>query len=110
MLTRTDLQSIDKLVSKRIREEIEAEGRNIRDELKSDIISSRIRIQQEIRDLADRIKNLEIRTNSLEKDIKKDFQKLNKRFTDLFDFLDKDQLKTSKRVERIEQHLNLSTI
>lgn len=77
MLTKTDLQAIDKLVSKRIREEIEAEGRNIRDELKSDIISSRIRIQQEIRDLADRIKNLEIRINSLGKDIKKDFQKLN---------------------------------
>lgn len=96
MLTKTDLQLIDKLFSKRIREEIEAEGRNTRDELKSDILSSRIRVQQEIRELADRIKNLEIRTSSLEKDIKKNFQKLNKRFTDLFDFLD------------IEEHLNLS--
>lgn len=83
MLTKTDLQAIDKLFSKRIREEIEAEGRNIRDELKSDILSSRIRVQQEIRDLADRIKNLEIRTNGLEKDITKSFQKLNKRFTEL---------------------------
>lgn len=107
MLTKTDLQAIDKMFSKRVREEIEAEGKNIRDELKSDILNSRIRIQQEIRDLADRIKNLEIRVNNLEKDTKKNFQALNKRFTELFNFLDKDQLRTSKWVERIEEHLNL---
>ena len=107
MLTKTDLRAIDKLVSKRIREEVEAEGKNTRDELKGDVISSRIRIQQEIGDLADRIKNLEIRVNNSDIDSKKGFQKLDKRFTDLFDFLDKDQLRTSRRVERIEKHLKL---
>lgn len=107
MLTKTDLQAIDKLLGKRVREEIEAEGKNTRDDLKSDIINFRIRIQQEIRELADRIKNLEIHMNNFEKDNKKEFLKLNKRFTDLFDFLGKDQLKTLKRVERIEEHLNL---
>ena len=71
MLTKVDLQSIDKLVSKRIREEVEAEGRNTRDELKSDLITSRMRIQQEIGDLADRIKNLEIRVNNSSTDSKK---------------------------------------
>ena len=110
MLTKTDLQAIDRMFSKRVREEIEAEGKNIRDDLKSDIFSSRIRIQQEIRDLADRIKNLEIRVNNLNKDTQKGFQKLNKRFTDLFDFLDKDQLRTLKRVERIEEHLHLEPL
>ena len=107
MLTKVDLQSIDKLVSKRIREEVEAEGRNTRDELKSDLITSRMRIQQEIGDLADRIKNLEIRVNNSSTDSKKGFQKLDKQFTDLFNFLDKDQLRTTKRVSRIEKHLNL---
>lgn len=110
MLTKTDLQAIDKMFSKRVREEIEAEGKNIKDELKSDILNSRIRIQQEIRDLADRIKNLEIRLNNSEKDTKKNFLALNKRFTELFNFLDKDQLRTSKRVERIEEHLNLEPV
>lgn len=110
MLTKSDLQAIDKLITRRIREEVEAEGRNIRDELKGDIQESRVRIQQEIRDLSDRIKNIEIRVNNFEKDSKKEFQKLNKRFTDLFDFLDKDQLRTLKRVERIEEHLNLPSI
>ena len=107
MLTKSDLQAIDKLITGRIREEVEAEGRNIRDELKGDIQESRIRIQQEIRDLSDRIKNIEIRINNFEKNSQKEFQKLNKRFTDLFNFLDKDQLRTLKRVERIEEHLNL---
>ena len=107
MLTKSDLQAIDKLVSKRIREEVEAEGKNTRDEVKSDVITSRMRIGQQIRELADRIKNLEIRVNTTDKNSKKGFQKLDKRFTDLFDFLDKDQLKTSRRVERIEKHLKL---
>lgn len=110
MLTKTDLQAIDKLVSKRVREEIEAEGKNIRDELRSEILNSRIRIQQEIRELADRNKNLEISLDNLEKDNKKEFQKLNKGFTDLFDFLDKDLMKTSKKVERIEKHLHLESV
>ena len=103
MLTKTDLKEIRKIV----RVEVEAEGRNIRDELKNDLITSRIRIQQEIRELGDRTKNLEVRMNIFEKNMEKAFNKLNKRFTELFDFLDKDQLRTSKRVRRIEEHLNL---
>lgn len=107
MLTKSDLQAIDKLISKRVREEIEAEGNNIKDQLRTDIINFRFRIQQEIRGLADRNKNLEIGVSNLEKNNKKEFQKLNKCFTDLFDFLDKDQLRTLKKVERIEKHLHL---
>ena len=110
MLDKNDLQALDKLIAKRIREEIEAEGKNTREELKSDILQSRIRIQQDIRDLTDRLKNLEIRVNNLEKETKKGFQKVNKRFTELFNFLDKDQLRITNRVERIEEHLNLSSL
>ena len=107
MLTKRDLSAIDKLVTKRIREEVEAEGKNTRDELKSDVITSRMRLDQQIRKLADRTKNLEIRVNNADKNSEKGFKKLDKRFTDLFDFLDKDQLKTAIRVEKIEKHLKL---
>ena len=110
MLTKSDLKSIDKLVSKRIREEVEAEGRNTRDELKNDLITSRMRTELNIRDLADRIKNLEIRVNNAAIDSKKGFKKMEKQFTDLFDFLDKDQLRTTKRVARIEEHLKLQPL
>lgn len=92
MLTKGDLTSIDKLVSKRIRDEVEAEGKNTRDELKSNLITSRMRAEQQTRELADRIKNLEIRVNNADKNSTKGFQKLDKRFTHLFNFLDKDQL------------------
>ncbi|MEK7113007.1 MAG: hypothetical protein AAB875_06875 [Patescibacteria group bacterium] len=114
MLTKTDLSEIQKIITvtakKIVREEIEAEGKNTRDELKGDLITSRMRIQQEIRDLADRIKNLEIRVNNSANNSNKGFKNLDKRFTRLFDFLDKDQLKTAKRVERIEVHLKLPPI
>ena len=107
MLTKGDLSAIDKVVAKRVREEVEAEGKNTRDELKSDVITARMRLDQRIGELADRIKNLEISVNNSDKNSKKGFQKLDKRFTGLFDFLDKDQLKTAKRVKRIEEHLKL---
>lgn len=110
MLTKGDLSAIDKLVSKRIREEVEAEGKNTRDELRSDVITARMRLDQQIRELTDRIKNLEIRVNNADKNSTKGFLKIDKRFTHLFDFLDKDQLKTTKRVKRIEEHLKLPPI
>lgn len=110
MLTKSDIAIMEKVVKKVVRAEIEAEGRNIRDELRSDIIESRVRIQQEIRDLADRVKNLEVRVNTAEKNNKKEFQKLNKKLIKLFDFLDRDQIKVTKRVEKIEQNLKLSTL
>jgi hypothetical protein len=101
MLTKTDLNAIDKIIKKRIREEVEAEGKNIRDELKTDIINSRMRIRYSIKDLADRVKNLEIRVNNFEKNTQKEFKELDKRFTELFDFLDKDQLKIQKQVDKL---------
>lgn len=113
MLTKADLQQVRNL----LRDEIEAEGRNIREELRSDIREARVRIQQDIRELADRTKNLEIRTNSSDKKLedfrkesKEGFRKLQKRFTDLINFLDKDLMKTSRRVDRIEKHLGLEPL
>lgn len=110
MLTKTDIKQIEVSVGKSVRNEVEAEGKNIRDELKSELISARFRIQEEVRELADRIKNLEIRINNLNSDTKNNFTKLDNRFTDLFDFLDKDVMKTKKRTERTEKHLRLEPL
>ena len=37
MLTKTDLQAIDRIVKKRVREEIEVEIQNVKDDLQADI-------------------------------------------------------------------------
>lgn len=103
MLTKTDLKEIKKVV----REEVEAEGKNIRDEVGDSVRESRIRVQQDIRELSDRIKNLEIRVNSMEQGMKKEFEKVRKEVKNSVNFLDKDYVKLRKRVETIEKHLNL---
>lgn len=112
MLTKTDLDSISKIVSKKVREEVEAEGRNIRDNVKSDLFETKARIVTAVGELSDRVKNVEVRLNSVdgrlesvETKIVKGFRKLDKKFEDLFDFLDKDVMKNQRRIHRIEEHL-----
>ena len=63
MLTNGDLKQIRKV----IREEVEAEVDNAKKSLKNDIVMSRIKIQNNIGELSDRIKNLEIGQKSLDK-------------------------------------------
>ena len=63
MLTKIDLSQIKKVV----REEVEAEGKNIRDGIESEVRMSRMRLQSDVSDLGDRLKNIEIRATSLEK-------------------------------------------
>lgn len=103
MLTKTDLKEIQKIVGdttkKTVREEIEAEIEVLKDELQADIKMSQIRIQSDLRGLADRIKNLEIQVRKMRKDIKT-----------TSDFLDKEGLRLSKRVDRIEKHLGLEQL
>ncbi|OGM31488.1 hypothetical protein A2630_03625 [Candidatus Woesebacteria bacterium RIFCSPHIGHO2_01_FULL_44_10] len=95
MLTKTDLSQIKKIV----RAEVEAEGQNIRDELQGDIKMAQIRITTEIRGVKDRLKNLEIKTTKIQKDLKT-----------AVNFLDKEELKVTKRVKRIEAHLRLAAL
>lgn len=103
MLTKNDLKEIQKIVGaitkKTVREEIEAEIQVLKDELQADIKMAQIRIQGDVRELADRIKNLEIEVRKLRKDLKT-----------TSDFLDKEGLRVSKRVDRIEKHLKLEPI
>ncbi|MBI2268656.1 MAG: hypothetical protein HYU80_04455 [Candidatus Blackburnbacteria bacterium] len=96
MLTKNDFDQIRGI----IREEVENEVQASRDSLDSTIREARVRIQTDVRDQADRIKNLEIRITGNHKELKKEIRQV-------ADFLDKENLKTQKRVSRIEDHLDL---
>ena len=92
MLTKTDLSQIRKVV----REEVESETEPLKKELSMDVKMAQMRIQGDIRGLQDRTKNVEIEVRKLSKGLKL-----------TSGFLDRDQLKTKSRVERIEDHLKL---
>lgn len=60
-MTTADLSQIRKV----IREEVENETKTLKRELRSDILISRMRIQNDIDDLVNRMKNLEIQVRKL---------------------------------------------
>jgi len=95
MLTKSDLSEIRKV----IREEVEAESENTKNDLRSEMKMNMIRTVSELRELNTRMKNLEIKTNIIQKDVK---------YT--ADFLDRENIKTKKSVQRIEEHLHLEPI
>ncbi len=91
MLTKNDLTQIKKVV----REEVEAEGENIRSEINSEIKLAGIRTTTELREINDRLKNQEVRSARMEKDIKslqKDVRKMRKDLTKTINFFDKEGL------------------
>lgn len=98
MLTKADLSAIKKLV----REEVEVEAKDTRLE----ISSSRMRLQMEIRDVSNRVKNVEVGNMNLQKDIQKMHKELKEEIKQVSNFQDVANLKTLKRVKRIEEHLN----
>lgn len=97
MLIKSDLSEIRKIV----REEVENETHAIKDELQSDITMSRMRIQQDINELTDRTKNLEIRITKMHTDLRNEVKMVSH-------FLDKENMETVKRVEKIEDNLGLT--
>ena len=46
--------------------------------------------------------------NTFSKQVYKRFDKLDKKFTELFDFLDKDVVSTKKRLKVVEEHLDIT--
>src|SRR3989344_8820144 len=98
MLTKSDLSQIRKV----IREEVENEVRTTRTELQADITMARMRLQSEIQELKDRIKNLEIRITKMHRELKEEIKIVSH-------VLDKENLRTIKKVEKIEEHLGLSS-
>jgi chromosome segregation ATPase len=97
MLTEEDLKSIRKI----IREEVENEVSAAKDELQADINHSQLRIRGEIDELKDRIKNLEIRVTKMHAELKEEMKTI-------ANILDKDNMKTLKRVQEIEEHIGLA--
>lgn len=85
MLTKTDLNQIREI----FREEQRAEIGNLKLSLKAEMKLMRMEIQNEIRDLEERVKNIEIKIDKI------------------IDFFDREHLNLLSRVERLEHHLNL---
>ncbi len=98
MLTATDFAKLRAI----IREEIENETQAVKEELQADITMSRMRVQTDIGELKDRIKNLELRLTKMHKDLKNEIKMVSH-------FLDKENMKTLKRVERLEQRLSVQS-
>lgn len=95
MLNKTDLKEIRKI----IREEIETEAENIKNELQSEMKMNMVRVVGEMNQFSSRLKNLEIKINKIQKDLKI-----------AVNFLDKEGLNLQKRVDKIEGHLHLSPV
>lgn len=105
-LSKIDITQIRKV----IREEVEAEVKDSARNLEGEIRSARMRVQSDISELDDRMKNVEIRTEAVGKDvadIKKRTRKIEKTVNVTAKLLDKDIVKTFKRVGRIEDHLGI---
>ena len=92
MLTKSDLKEFRKIV----REEVESESQNLKLELQGDIKISQMRILNEIGELKNRLKNLEIKVDKIQKDLKI-----------VVSFFDKEELRLQKRITRMEEHLRL---
>lgn len=104
MLTKQDLSQIRTI----IREEVGNEVKAAKEELGADIIMARIRVQNDIEELKNRVKNVEIRLTGLETKIIKMHRDLKNEIKLAVEFLDQENVKTAKRVMRIESHLSLA--
>lgn len=98
MLTKNDLSQIEKVMRKVAREEIENEAQATRDELGGDIVSLKVSLFSELREIKDRIKNLEIRVTKVHADLKKEIRKF-------FDFHDEDLKHVKKRLDVVENKI-----
>lgn len=106
MLTTSDLKAIKKIV----REEIETETKNVKEDLESEIRTANLHIREAIHDQGDRIKNVEVRLVSVDKEIKglrKDIRKLQKDVSSAINVFNVEDIRIAKRVSKIEHHLNL---
>lgn len=111
MLTKDDLLQIRKV----IREEVGNETKALKNELQADITMARMKIQSNIDELTDRVKNIEIRLTKVEEglsNLRKTVAKMHKDLRNeiklVSHVLDKENIKTLKRVEIIERHLNIN--
>ena len=121
MLTKGDLQAIRGIVKEEIqretrgivREEVENEVQGARDDLRSEMKLSRMRLEDSIDKLADRTKNVEIRVTKMHdelKPMKRDINRLKKDVHYIAGKYDANDVRLSRRVTRIESNLGLSPV
>lgn len=111
MLTKNDLDQIGKLVRKIVREEVETEVSDARKTLETQIRLSKMQIQDNINDVDDRLKNVEIAVEGLTKDmkdVKKRVRKTEKTVDYIIGKFNEEIVSTQKRVTKIEDHLGLA--
>lgn len=106
MLTKQDLNQIEKLVRKVVREEVEVESRSTREDLQSEIKLARMELSLRLDKIDDKIKNLEIRLSQFQTDTEKTLKRIASNFFTLS--FDGDRAKLQKRVMRIESHLGFA--
>lgn len=99
MLTKNDFTLLEKLVRKVVREEVANESEAIRDDIRGDIVSLKISLFSELREVKDRIKNLEIRLTKVRDELKAEIRKF-------FDFHDEDITKMKKQISKLEKQVS----
>lgn len=112
MLTKTDLTQIRKVM----REEIANESESIRDDITGEVKMAMVRIIERVDRVENRLKNVEIKTNGTQNDVKKLQDKVAKMHKDLLKsiekgvlYSDKMTIEVEKRVKRIEDQLEMVT-
>ena len=113
MLTKTDLEQIGNVVKEIVRGEVKTEVKDSTRTIENQIRLSRMQVQNEINELDDRMKNVEIRVDGMAKDtktVKKDVSYLKKTLDVFIDRTDREETKLEKRVTRVENHLSIPRI
>ncbi len=93
-LTKADFSQIRKI----LREESEEENETTRSELRTELKLFRVKLENQLEKVENGVKNLSIRLRKVEKNI-----------SVAIDVFDRTDVKLDKRVEKIEDHLGLST-
>jgi len=93
-LTKEDVDQLRKV----FREEVEAEAKLTREELQSDILHTKLRIEEGLHTIENRLKNVEIKVNKIDKTV--DVMRR---------LLDQEQMNQRERSDQVEEHLTLDT-
>lgn len=101
MLTKEDIKLLEKSTRKIVREEVETEGKNTRQELSHNIRVLRMELSTRIDSLDSRTKKLEVSNQKILKEI----GKVKKNLKETSNFLDIENIKAVKRVRALEVHL-----
>jgi wyosine [tRNA(Phe)-imidazoG37] synthetase (radical SAM superfamily) len=97
MLTKEDLEQITQIVRTIVREEIELESQKIRDELRAEISLSKMDVKQDIKELSNRMKNVEL-----------DIKKIHHDTKIIINFFEDEDRKIKERLGVVEKHVVLN--